>query len=143
MPKRYPHNAEVWCIFKKLYWLDLFIFIWIYIYVNICDPRFLYFTHSSDECVKHETWGHRYYHVIYIYIYICIHTNRFCPVSWSCRIHQLHLCRGVRLLQGVSCIWHSTIWWWGSSDAGAWGNAEYPFIAIAPRSTLPWNGSTW
>ena len=24
-----------------------------------------------------------------------------------------------------------------------WGNAEYPFIAIAPRSTLPRSGSTW
>ena len=24
-----------------------------------------------------------------------------------------------------------------------WGKAEYPFIAIAPRSTLADNGSTW
>ena len=24
------------------------------------------------------------------------------PVSWSCRIHQLHLCRGVRLIQRMS-----------------------------------------
>ena len=28
------------------------------------------------------------------------------PVSWGYRIHQLHLCRGVRLLQWVSKIWH-------------------------------------
>ena len=35
------------------------------------------------------------------------------------------------------------IWWWGSSDAGALGNADYPFIAIAPRSTLARSGSTW
>ena len=27
------------------------------------------------------------------------------------------------------------IWWWGSSNAGALGNAEYPFIVIAPVST--------
>ena len=33
------------------------------------------------------------------------------PVGWGCRIHQLHLCRGERLLQRVSCLWHSTIWW--------------------------------
>ena len=29
------------------------------------------------------------------------------------------------------------------SDAGGLGNAEYPFITIAPRSTLAQNGSTW
>ena len=61
-----------------------------------------------------------------------------CPVSWGCRIHWLHLFRWVRLPspQWVSCIWHKTTWWWGPSDAGALGNAEHPFIAIAPRSTL-------
>ena len=32
---------------------------------------------------------------------------------------------------------------WGSSDAGALGNAKYPFIAIAPRPILDWSGSTW
>ena len=26
---------------------------------------------------------------------------------------------------------------------GVLGNAEHPFIAFAPRSTLAWNGSTW
>ena len=25
----------------------------------------------------------------------------------------------------------------------ALGNVEYPFIAISPRSTLAWSGSTW
>ena len=29
------------------------------------------------------------------------------------------------------------------SDAGALRNAEHPFIAIAPRSTLARSGSTW
>ena len=36
----------------------------------------------------------------------------------------------------MSWIWHETIWWSGSSDAGVLVNAEHPFIAIAPRSTL-------
>ena len=36
-----------------------------------------------------------------------------------------------------------TLNWLGSSDAGALGNAEHPFIAIAPRSTLARSGSTW
>ena len=43
----------------------------------------------------------------------------------------------------VSWIWHKAIWWWGSSNAGALGNAEYPFIAIAPKSTLAQSGSIW
>ena len=29
----------------------------------------------------------------------------FGPVNWSCRIHRLYLCRGVRLHQRVSWIW--------------------------------------
>ena len=28
-------------------------------------------------------------------------------------------------------------------DAGGLGNAEYPFIAITPRSTLAWTGNSW
>ena len=42
-------------------------------------------------------------------------------VTYTCRIHRLYLCRGVRLLQRVSWIWHQTIWWWGSSNAGGLG----------------------
>ena len=30
-------------------------------------------------------------------------------------------------------IWHSTIWSWGSSIAGALENAKYPFIAFSAR----------
>ena len=32
--------------------------------------------------------------------------------------------------------------WWGSCP-GAFGNAEYPFIAIGPWFTLAHSGSTW
>ena len=35
------------------------------------------------------------------------------------------------------------IWWWGSSNAPALWNVEYPVIAIAPSSTLARSGSTW
>ena len=31
----------------------------------------------------------------------------------------------------------------GSSNAGAVGNMEYPFITIIPKSSLAWSGSTW
>ena len=70
---------------------------------------------------------------------------RSSPVSWSCIILQLHLCRGVRQPphQQMSWIWHKTIWWQGSSNGGALGNVGYPFIAIAPRFTLAQIGNIW
>ena len=64
-------------------------------------------------------------------------------VSWGRTIHWLHLCRGIRLPYQVSLIWHKTMKWCGSSNTGALGNSEYPFIVIALRSTLAWRGSTW
>ena len=39
------------------------------------------------------------------------------PVDWGWEIHQLHLCRGVKLPQQVSWIWHEIIWWWSFSNA--------------------------
>ena len=57
--------------------------------------------------------------------------------GWGCRIHWLHLSRGVRLLQQVYWIWH---WWWGSSNAGALRNVKYFFIAFTPRLQ---SGSEW
>ena len=59
-----------------------------------------------------------------------------CPVGWGCKIHR-------QRLTWVSWIWHLTIWWWGFWNNGTLGNAEHPFIAIAPRSTLTLSGSTW
>ena len=55
-----------------------------------------------------------------------------------CIIHQLHLSRGVRPPPLNEYLVYDTkdIWWWVSSDAGALGDAEHPFIAIVPRSTL-------
>ena len=58
------------------------------------------------------------------------------PVGWTSRIHQLHLCGGVRLSQWVSWVWHLTIWCWGFCNDGALRNAECPFIVITPRSSL-------
>ena len=66
-----------------------------------------------------------------------------CPVGRSCRIHQLLLCRELRLPQWVSWLWHTKkVWSWGSRNAGALGNAEYPIISICSWSTLAWRVST-
>ena len=76
--------------------------------------------------------------------YLYLNTRSVWSVSWSWRIHWLRLCKEVEPpTQWESWIWHKTIWWWGSSNAGALGNVEHLFIAIAPRSTLARNGSTW
>ena len=61
----------------------------------------------------------------------------FSSVGLGCRMHRLHLYREVRLPHRVFCIWHYAIWWWGFSNAGSLGNAEYPFIAIASSSRWP------
>ena len=63
------------------------------------------------------------------------------PFSWGCKIYWLHLCRRLSLPQQVSCICHSTIWWWGFNNAGTLRSAEYLFISIAFRSTLSWSGN--
>ena len=39
-------------------------------------------------------------------IYVELPLNSKCPVNWGCRNKQPLLCRGVRLAQRVSWIWH-------------------------------------
>ena len=62
-------------------------------------------------------------------------------VGWGSRIHRLHFCKGLRPLCN-NCSGYDG-WQWGFSDTEALVNAEHPFIAIAPRSTLAQSGSTW
>ena len=64
-------------------------------------------------------------------------------VGWGCRIHRLYLSKKVRLLQKVCWILHKTIRWWVFSNTWALWDAEYSFIAIAPRSSLIQCCSTW
>ena len=85
------------------------------------------------------TWS---YLIVEVFVTLVKFLEPFGPVGWGYRIHWLHLCRGVRLPQWVSCMWHETIWWWGFSNAGAFGNTVYPFIVIAPRLTLAQSGIT-
>ena len=42
----------------------------------------------------------------------------------------------VQVVEYTDCIY-------GSTNSGALGNAEYPFIAIVSRSVLTWSGSIW
>ena len=47
-------------------------------------------------------------------------------------------CRGVRLSQWVSCLWHKTIWWWDSSNAGALRMRSTPLLPSLPSQS--WHG---
>ena len=135
------HILLVWRCWINIYFQTGFIHknthththIYIYMCVCVCVCIYIYI---------YMEWGIMFFTVSFISkLHI---TMTLCPVSWGCRIHRLHLCGEVRPHpRWVPWIWHWTIWWWGSSDAGALGNAEYLFIAIAPRSTLAWCGSTW
>ena len=37
----------------------------------------------------------------------------------------------------MSYIWHETIWWWGSSNAGAWGTVNNPLLPSLPGPLRP------
>ena len=87
-------------------------------------------------------------HKRYFYIFDKISNSSLtqinhCPVGWGCRIHRLHLCRGVRppLTSVLDMTLNNLMVRF--QQCWALGNAEYPFIAIAPRSTLAQSGSTW
>ena len=90
--------------------------------------------------VNTQKMHHSVFLYIYIYIVMEVMVVRIgdCPVGWGCRIHWLHLCRGVR--PPNECPGYDTKQSDGEVPAmlGPW-NTEYPFIAIAPRSTL-WSG---
>ena len=61
-----------------------------------------------------------------------------CPVAWGCKIHWLCLCRGVRPPPPMSVLdMILNIWWWGSSSAGALGNAGTPLLSLFPGPLWP------
>ena len=69
--------------------------------------------------------------------------NHTSPVSWGCRIHRLHLCRGVRPppYQHMSWILHYTIWWWWSILGDFWNVECSSFSSLSgplwPRMEEP------
>ena len=60
-----------------------------------------------------------------------------CTVSWGCRIHRMNHFRGIRPRPN-ECPGYDT----KESDGEVPLRLEYFFIAIAPKSTLAWSGST-
>ena len=111
------------------------------------NPTLLNFTHSWGE----NKWIHAFPMKVWSEMQTGLSkiltqvTDSICPVIWGCRIHRLHLCREVRPTPNECAGYDAK-----QSDGEvpvmlgfALENAEHPFIAIAPRSTLAWRGSTW
>ena len=63
------------------------------------------------------------------------------PVGWDCKIHRLHLCRGVTPPMSVLDMTLNNL----MARLQPENFEEYgvPFIAIAPSSTLTRSSSTW
>ena len=60
---------------------------------------------------------------------LCEHVHLFtCPVSWGCRIYQLHLCWELRT--PIECPGYDIKL--SDGEAPALVIVEYPFLAIAP-----------
>ena len=57
-------------------------------------------------------------------------------VSWSCRIHWLHLWRGIRSLPQMSVLGMIIIWWWGS-NLGALRNINTPPLPLLQGPLWP------
>ena len=101
--------------YGRLLYLLLYIYLcicmWIYMYICMCLCIFLYVCVFVCTCmyvcmyisvclyVSIFVFVCVYMYVcvyVCIHIYIYIHIYMYCPVSWGCRIHWLHLWRGVR-----------------------------------------------
>ena len=125
-----------------IYIYIIYIYIYIYIYIK-CVYVFAGMYTSTNRTMNKRTYIHT--HAIWntgahahlranshrqIWTDTLVCTDFFFAEGWD---HPQWLC----------WIWHWKIWWWGSSNSGALGNTEYPFIAITTRLTLARSGNTW
>ena len=104
------------------------------------------------RCFIHLSWYISHISVIfynvffdsYIYIYIYIYEILYKPFAQSAGAVEYTDCISAEEKDPPTSvlIWVKAIRWCGSNYAGALGNSEYPFAAIASRSTLAWCGST-
>ena len=71
---------------------------------------------------------------IHYWKYIYIQSN---PVGWGSRIFQLYLCRGIRLLQQVSWIWHYRSYGEAPVILELWGMRSTPLLPLFPGPLWP------
>ena len=118
-----------------------------HIYTHVCIHTYIHTHLHTHKYICAGTDTHKYicagtHTHTHTHTHIYTHTHTI-PVVQGYRICQLHLCREVRPLPTLSVLVMTLncICWWGSGP-GALGNMEYSFIAITPRTTLTWSGST-
>ena len=122
---RLPMYLFIWLDFCCRVWFqEVFLFFWgtlsyffllswfvwwcqLLIYPDICDFPFLQMFWCFPD------WAEPFLQMFLFFLFILSlawHISQskiqFLYLHWSCRIHQLHLCRGVKLPQQVSWIWH-------------------------------------
>ena len=63
---------------------------------------------------------------------------KYCPVGWNCRIHRLHLCRGVRLHPN-ECPGYDTKQSHGEVPVMVllWGMRSTPLLPLLPGLLWP------
>ena len=117
----------------------------LYLLIIICYQAQWHFTLTASSFLIPSCWMVIFIFFSFSTFYKCLDCNIFrflvtgfqcCsgPVGWGCKIYMI-----ASLQRGKTPPRSVMVWWWGSNNAGALGNAEYPFIAIVPRS----NGSNW
>ena len=89
---------------------------------------FLFLSSVNSQIFTWNIWKLALLSVMCLYQFLNTDTAQS---AVTVKIHRLNLCQTVRPpTQRISWIW------WGSCNAGALGNAQYPYIAVTTRSTL-------
>ena len=94
--------------------------------IHVLEHRFQFLKHPEKSILNE----------LPIYLPNCL--SIFVELSWLGLYDT-----STAFLHRASGIGHLTIWWWGYINAGAMGNVDPPFIAIAPRFTIARSGSKW
>ena len=74
------------------------LFIEQYLYISGCWDSFVYYLFSMPlVCIWYIYYHHHNQVILLAWISLILSRHlSLCPVSWGCKIHRLHLCRGVR-----------------------------------------------
>ena len=126
-------NGTVFVCWTELFAIELFFTLKLYLCWTELFAIELFFTLKLYLCWT-ELFEILYLKIIRIRLkYLIISYCIFCPVSWGCRIHWLHLCRGVRPPpQRVS--WYDTKQSHGEVPAvlELWGMRSTPSLPSLP-----------
>ena len=130
----------------------VYIYIYIYIYVCVCvcvcylfllskgksaDETYA----SSNNCIiirKHQKLPLYIYMCVCVCVCVCSTCCLFGIIKYGSRVKWRNPFYFLFFIR-VSCIWNYAIWWWGSSNARAWGIQSTPWLSLlSVYSGLDW-----